>query len=48
MDNHNLSEYHCSHCDREFVIAEIGDIKYCPNYGRKLDENTKYEVTEWL
>ncbi len=23
-------------------------IKFCPNCGRKLDENTKYEVTDWL
>lgn len=23
-------------------------IKYCPNCGRKLDENTKYEMTDWL
>lgn len=23
-------------------------VKYCPNCGRKLDENTKYEVTDWL
>lgn len=23
-------------------------VKYCPSCGRKLDENTKYEVTDWL
>ncbi len=33
MNNHNLAEYHCEHCDREFIIAEIDDIKHCPYCG---------------
>lgn len=37
MDNHNLAEYHCEHCGREFIIAEIGNINYCPMCGRKLE-----------
>ena len=23
-------------------------IEYCPNCGRKLDENAKCEITDWL
>ena len=48
MDNHNLAEYHCGHCGREFIVAEIGDIRYCPYCGDIdiLDDNNETEEYE--